>query len=117
MALREHLIDVDRETGELVQGWARIRQSIYVILTTRLRTRLMRLWWGSDFMETMDRPDNEKTWVEGIVAASEAINLYEPEFKIESIEITSRGPEGSPLVTVNGIDLVEEQARRAQLAL
>lgn len=114
---REHLIDVDRETGALIQGWERIKQSMYVILTTRLRMRLMRLWWGSNFLETQDRPDNAETWAKGIIAASEAINLYEPEFKVERIEITSRGPSGAPVITVFGIDLVEEKARRIQLGL
>lgn len=117
MARIEHLIDIDRETGELVQGWARIKQSIYVILTTRLRMRLMRLWWGSEFMNLQDKPDTEQSYAESIFAAALAINKYEPEFKVKRIEITGRSPAGAPTITIEGVDLVEEQARRAVVPL
>lgn len=117
MASLEHLVDINRETGELVQGWERIRQSIFVILTTRLRMRLMRLWWGSEFMNLQDKPDNEQSYAESIFAAALAINKYEPEFKVRRIEITNRSSAGSPIITVEGVDLVQEEARRAVVPL
>ena len=70
----DHLIDIDRETGELVQGWPRIKQSIFVILTTRLRTRLMRLWWGSNFINMQDKPGNQEVLMAGMMAA--IVNLW-----------------------------------------
>lgn len=108
---RTHLIDVDHETGAYIQGWARIRQSIVTILTTRLKTRLMRLWWGSSFQDMQDKPGNQQTFMDGIVAAIQAVNRYEPEFKITSVEITNRSPDGSVRIKINGVDLVDRQAR------
>lgn len=113
----EHLIDIDRETGEFVQGWPRIRQSIYTILTTRLRTRLMRLWWGSEFMDMQDKPMNDETYINGISAAAHAINLYEPEFKVTRIAVTNQGPSGSATITVEGVDLVDQIGRRINVTL
>ncbi|MGZ5390179.1 MAG: GPW/gp25 family protein [Aeromicrobium sp.] len=113
----EHLIDIDRETGEYLQGWPRIRQSIVTILTTRLRTRLMRLWWGSEFLDMQDKPANEQTFMDGIFAAIEAINTYEPEFRVTKVTIEDLGPLGSVTITVEGVDLVEQTARRVSTTL
>jgi phage baseplate assembly protein W len=108
----EHLIDIDRFTGELIQGWARIKQSIYVILTTRLRTRLMRLWWGSNFINIQDKPGNQEVMMQGMMAAIAAINTYEPEFKISNLTINEAGPNGEITFTLEGRDLVDDAMRR-----
>jgi uncharacterized protein len=113
----EHLIDIDRKTGDLVQGWERIRQSIYVILTTRLRTRLMRQWWGSKFNEMQDKPSNEETMMEGMMAAIAAINTYEPEFKVTRVTIDEAHATGSIVITVEGVDLVDEVLRRLKTTI
>jgi phage baseplate assembly protein W len=108
----EHLIDVDRLTGEYIQGWPRIKQSIVTILTTRLRTRLMRLWWGSEFLNIQDKPGTEEVFMFGILAAIAAINTYEPEFKVRNFIIDDYGPSGAITFTVEGLDLVDEELRR-----
>ncbi|MEH2517486.1 phage baseplate assembly protein W [Bradyrhizobium sp. AZCC 1610] len=108
----EHLIDIDRFTGELIQGWARIKQSIYVILTTRLRTRLMRLWWGSKFIDMQDKPGNEEVLMAGMMAAIVAINTYEPEFKVTKVIIDEFGPDGDITITIEGVDLVDYAQKR-----
>jgi len=113
----EHLVDIDRETGEYIQGWPRIRQSIITIATTRLRTRLMRLWFGCEFLDMQDKPANEQTFVEGIGALIEAINEYEPEFRVTRVQIEGLGPLGSCTITVEGVDLVEQAARRVTTTL
>src|ERR1700676_4287972 len=105
----DHLIDIDRETGEYLQGWPRIKQSLVVILTTRLVTRLMRLWWGSDFINMQDKPGNDDTFTQGIMAAVSAINTYEPEFKISRVIIEDLGPDGNVTLTVEGVDLIEKK--------
>ncbi|WP_396604894.1 GPW/gp25 family protein [Bradyrhizobium sp. YCK136] len=113
----KHLIDIDRYTGELIQGWERIKQSIFVILTTRLRTRLMRLWWGSKFNEMQDKPGNEEVLMSSMMAAISAINTYEPEFKVTRVVIEDMGPDGEITITVEGIDLVDEALRRLKTTI
>jgi phage baseplate assembly protein W len=108
----EHLVDIDRFTGELIQGWARIKQSIFVILTTRLRVRLMRLWWGSAFINMQDKPGNEEVMMTGMMAAIVAINTYEPEFKVTRVVIDDFGPDGDITFTVEGVDLVDMALKR-----
>lgn len=110
----EHLIDIDRETGELIQGWPRIKQSLIVILTTRLRSRLMRLWWGSSFINMQDKPANEQTMMEGMMAAIAAVNTYEPEFKVTHVSIDAADATGSIVFTIDGVDLVDNVLRRVK---
>jgi uncharacterized protein len=117
MALSDALVDIDRYTGEYIQGWPRARQSIITILTTRLRTRIMRRWWGSDFIDMMDKPSITEVFTKSIVAAIEAINKYEPEFKVSRVTITDLGPEGIATITIDGKYLPEEIERRVQVTL
>jgi phage baseplate assembly protein W len=113
----EHLIDIDRFTGELIQGWDRIKQSIYVILTTRLRSRLMRLWWGSKFINMQDKPGNQEVLMAGMMAAIAAINTYEPEFKVTRVTIDEFGPSGDITITIEGVDLVDATLKRLRTTI
>ena len=113
----EHLIDIDRITGNYVQGWDRIKQSIVTILTTRLRTRLMRLWWGSAFIDMQDKPGNEEVMMTGMMAAISAINTYEPEFKVTKVVIDAFGPGGDITITVEGVDLIDATLKRIRQTL
>jgi phage baseplate assembly protein W len=113
----ETIVDVDRETGLFIQGWERCKQSIITILTTRLNTRLMRLWWGSAFLDAQDRPGNEEVIMRSIFAAIVSINKYEPEFKINRVTIDEFGPDGAITITVTGTYLPEATARRVTTTL
>jgi len=113
----DYLIDIDRVTGEFISGWRRIRQSIDTILTTRLRTRIMRLWWGSDFLEMQDKPGNEEVLLNGIQAAIEAINEYEPEFTVTRLTINEFDGSGRIVMTVDGIDKIDTARRRVSLSV
>lgn len=116
-ASNTHLIDIDPVTGEYIQGWPRIKRSIEKILRTRLRTRLMRLWWGSEFLDIQDKPGNQETIMDGIMAAVTAINSYEPEFKVTTVVIKDLDSTGSMTVIVEGFDVIEKAAKRVQVTL
>ena len=109
---KTHLIDVDRKTGAFIQGWERIKQSINTILSTRLRTRLMRLKWGSTFLDMQDKPLNEEIMMSGIMAAIQAVNANEPEFYVDFVQIGGAGSDGLVEITLSGIDLIDQQNRR-----
>lgn len=108
----EPIIDIDRDTGELVQGWERCRKSIITILTTRLRTRIMRLWWGSEFMDAQDKPNNAETFNRSINAALQAIDEKEPEFDIKRVLLGGSSTEGELEVTIEGVYSPERASRR-----
>jgi phage baseplate assembly protein W len=99
----------------LIQGWDRISQSIYVILTTRLRTRLMRQWWGSKFIDMQDKPGNQEVLMAGMMAAIAAINSYEPEFKVTRVSIDEFDASGEITITIEGVDLVDAALKRVKV--
>lgn len=107
----EHLVDIDRYTGEYISGWPRQKQSIATILTTRLKTRIMRLWWGSKFIDMQDKPGNEEVLMNGMMAAISAINTYEPEFKVRRVVLEDLNESGEISVTLEGVDLIEQNVR------
>jgi phage baseplate assembly protein W len=102
------IVDIDRNTGELIQGWPRCYQSIQVILTTRLNTRLMRLWFGSDFLNAVDKPNNGPVYNASILAALHAINKYEPEFRANRVLLNGTPTAGEVEVTIEGVYLPDE---------
>lgn len=104
-----YLVDIDPDTLEYVSGWARGQKSIRTILQTRLNSRLMREWFGSDFLDIQDKPLSEEVWVQSIIAAQTAVNLFEPEFIITSIKITKADANGMLDATVTVKDLVADQ--------
>lgn len=111
---REPLLDMDRETGEYIIGWPRCRMALKTILTTRLRTRIMRLWWGSEFLNAQDKPGNMEVMMASLGQAIWAINEYEPEFEITGVTLDEFGADGSITFTVNGIYLPDQTARSVQ---
>lgn len=104
-----YLIDIDPDTLEYVSGWARGQKSIRTILQTRLNTRIMREWFGSDFLNIQDKPLSQEVWVQSIIAAQAAVNQFEPEFKITSITITKADANGTLNAVVTVRDLIADQ--------
>lgn len=111
-ATLNYLIDIDPDTGAYVSGWPRIQKSIICILTTQLGTRLMRLGWGSNFLDIQDKPLNAEVLTLGIYRAAYFINKYEPEFRVTSINIGGTPQAGYIQIDVTGVDLVLQQSRQ-----
>jgi hypothetical protein len=110
------IVDVDRVTGEFISGWPRCEQSIQTILTTRLNTRVMREWWGCDFIDIMDKPMVQSTFALGILAAFNAIDNYEPEYEVLTTSFTPAA-DGSCRATVNGIYLPDQTSKSTSVNL
>jgi len=62
-----------RRTGRLLTGWDEIKQSITMILTTAIGSRILRRAFGSGVPDILDRPMNEMTMVDTYVAVVEAL--------------------------------------------
>lgn len=113
----EAIVDVDRVTGELIQGWPRCKQSLLVILSTRLRTRVMRRWFGSNVMNLQDKPGNEFSFAYSLGRASAAIAKYEPEFSITSISIQGPIVNGEVTIIIEGTFLPDNTARKVSYSI
>lgn len=78
---------IDRHTGQVITGWAHVCQSLEVIWTTRIGSRVMRLAFGSDLRSWLSEDINTETalgiYDELITSAA----AYEPEYQIKTLQL------------------------------
>lgn len=77
------------KTGKHLGGIAHLKQSIQDILTTPVGTRVMRREYGSRLPELVDAPTNPETILDIYGATAEALNRWEPRFRLESVSLSS----------------------------
>lgn len=82
----------DATTGKPLSGIGHLRQSIRDILTTRLKTRVMRPLYGSRLSEIVDAPMNKTTIADIRAATADAIGRWEPRFKLDKVTVVSAMP-------------------------
>ncbi|WP_455481291.1 GPW/gp25 family protein [Bartonella sp. B12(2025)] len=78
---------MDRKTGKPLSGIDHLRQSILDILSTRIGTRVMRRDYGSRVPELIDAPVNDAFAVALYGAIAEALDQWEPRFKLKEIDL------------------------------
>lgn len=79
-------------TGKRLSGIDHLRQSIRDILTTPIGTRVMRRDYGSRLFQLIDAPMNRSTLLDVYAATAEALDAWEPRFKLESVQAVSASP-------------------------
>ncbi|GAA5113308.1 GPW/gp25 family protein [Bartonella jaculi] len=77
---------MDRMTGKSLSGIDHLRQSILDILSTRIGSRVMRRDYGSRVAELIDAPVNNAFAVALYAAVAEALDKWEPRFKLRKID-------------------------------
>ncbi|MDD9334014.1 MAG: GPW/gp25 family protein, partial [Bartonella sp.] len=73
-------------TGKPLTGIDHLRQSILDILSTRIGSRVMRRDYGSRVAELIDAPVNNAFAVALYAAVAEALDKWEPRFKLKKID-------------------------------
>jgi uncharacterized protein len=85
---------LDRETGAVLTGWDHCVQSIAVILTTRVGSRVMRRAFGSELKALQDRNPDPRTMLIVFVAIAMALRVWEPGFRLKRITPVQVGADG-----------------------
>lgn len=80
---------LDRTSARLMTADAHLAQSIADILSTPVGTRVMRRAYGSDLPKLIDAPINGETLVDLYQASAEALDLWEPRFKLRRVEVAA----------------------------
>lgn len=93
---------INRETGRLLQGWDHCVQSIAVVLTTRVGSRVMRRAFGSDLKALQDRNPDPATMMMVYSAIVAALRRWEPGFRLTQIGVDSIGADGVAVFTLSG---------------
>lgn len=77
---------IDRRTGKLLGGYAHLKQSLGVIFTTGIGTRIMRRLFGSAIPSLLGKNIAPSTFLKFAVAVHVAVELWEPRFRL--IQVT-----------------------------
>lgn len=116
---------LDARTGQMLTGWDHCVQSIGVILMTRIGTRVMRRPFGAVLKDLQDANPDPRTIMLIYVGIAEALRLWEPGFRLQSIALTRAGADGIYHFTLVGTfyprghlgDYSVAEARTAALGL
>ena len=95
------MIGIHAATGKTLGGIDHLRQSIRDILTTPIGSRVMRRDYGSRLFSLVDAPMNRSTLLEIYAATVEAIERWEPRFRVTKVVAASAAP-GEVTLDVSG---------------
>ncbi|WP_421780722.1 GPW/gp25 family protein [Kiloniella litopenaei] len=90
------------QTGKWLDGQNHLWQSITDILTTPIGTRVQRRDYGSRCFDLIDRPANGESLVEFYAAIAEALDKWEPRFKLEKVSAYNFGQDGKVTLDLFG---------------
>lgn len=93
---------VNREAGQPLESWSHIEQSIGVILTTPIGSRVMRREFGSELFNLIDRPMTDQVILAIYVAAATAIARWEPRFRVTSFKLRAADAGGIAAMEIYG---------------
>lgn len=104
-----------RHTGRRLEGWDHIAQSLEVLFSTRIGTRVERRAFGSTAKDLLDRPGTNPTILDHYVSIAEAIDLYEPRVELNRFELQSFDENGHGQILVEVTDLTDGQAQSLEV--
>lgn len=76
---------VNRETGQLIQGWDHVEQSMKVIFATPFHQRILRQWVGSFVPHILGESMVARIITRFHWAMAVAIDLWEPNYRIQTV--------------------------------
>ncbi len=93
---------IDHTSGRYLSGLDHLKQSINDILTTPIGTRVMRREYGSRLPRLVDAPLNSSTLVDLYSATAEALQRWEPRFKLSAVTTDTVGSTGKVELLLTG---------------
>lgn len=84
---------IDRRTGKPLTGFDHVVQSVEVILTTLIGTRVMRRTFGAALLRLLGENMTSETVMRATMAIAMALELWEPRFALKQIVIGENSPE------------------------
>lgn len=105
---------MDRRTGRALSGFAHVQQSVEVLFSTRIGSRVMRRSVGSNVPQILGRNLRPATLLRFYTAMIAAIEAWEPRLKVKSIRnpVAENTPEAFRAGKV-GVKIVADYRPRA----
>lgn len=93
---------MNRETGKAISDRDHLRQSIEMILSTPIGSRVMRPGFGSELPTLVSAPMTPATDLKIFAATIDALTKWEPRLLTQRVEITSRSADGTLELRLTG---------------
>ncbi|MBS3958289.1 MAG: GPW/gp25 family protein [Xanthomonadaceae bacterium] len=100
------MIGIAANTGKRLGGLDHLRQSVRDILTTPIGSRVMRREYGSRLFDLIDAPMNRATILDIYAAVADALERWEPRFRLREVVATDARP-GHVTLTLTGELLID----------
>lgn len=100
------MFGISTDTGKGLGQINHLKQSIRDILTTPIGSRVMRRDYGSRLFEIIDSPTNEDQKTEIYAAVAEALDKWEPRFKLQQTTLIEIEP-GKLVLELGGVFLLD----------
>lgn len=98
---------MSNQNGKYLNDLEHLKQSIVDILTTPIDSRVICRDYGSNLFNLVDKPVNKRLIAQIYAAVAEAIDKWEPRFKVEKITVNSIR-EGRISLNLHGIYLITQ---------
>lgn len=92
----------NRKTGAPLDGFADVEQSLAVIFSTPLKTRVMRRDFGCELFDLIDRPMTDKVILAAYASVVSACSRWEPRFEITHCNLAAVGSDGMVTLAIAG---------------
>ena len=93
---------INRADGHVLRDFDHVRQSIGVILTTPVGSRVMRREFGSELFDLIDRPMTARVILAVYAAAVMAIARWEPRYAVTGVRVLEASADGGLSLEFNG---------------
>lgn len=90
-----------RHTGKRLDGWDHIEQSLQVIFSTRIGSRLERRSFGSVAPDLIDAPATSETVLDHFEAIANALDQFEPRVSLNGFSVQQADEGGTARILVN----------------
>lgn len=93
---------VDQNTGKWLTGWDHCVSSLAMLFTTRIGTVAWRRLYGSAVKALQDQNAAPQIILDFYYAIAEAVDKFEPGFRLETIEMVIAGRDGAFTFLLSG---------------
>jgi phage baseplate assembly protein W len=109
-------VGIDARTGRMIAGWAHTEQSIGRLFSTRYHERVLRRWCGSFVPHLIGKNTTTSTITRFWWAIATAIELWEPCYAVQRINIKNRDAKAGDTGSGDGILTSVDDIRRGNIA-
>ena len=100
-------VGMDQNTGKILSGLEHLRQSIRIILSTPIGSRVMLPEFGSEVFYLVDARMTTANELRLYSATIDAIERWEPRIEVESVRLSSKSALG--VISLDIVGIVDER--------